>query len=217
MVTILICIIGIIVILILADGLSKYQKNSIEKAMEPLEKIEKEYLDKLKSWCNSNNVVFNENIFSTKEYLFNGLTPGYIWFDNKDFIFCPDSINCGMPININENIVWIKYNNIKYYTKDGSISYTNEITNTGKNISLSGAVIGGLLAGDVGAIVGSRKDMNKLKNNTIRHDDTHTYICYNENEEIKLAVVKGNEFYNTIQQSIPEMEYNYLLYKKNLD
>lgn len=107
------------------------------------------------------------------------------------------------------------YDKIKYYTKDGTISYTNEIINNSKNISISGAVIGGLIAGETGAIIGSRKDMNKIKNVTVKHDETHTYIYFEKYNEIKLADVEGNEFYQHILRLMPEKEYHYILNKHN--
>lgn len=99
------------------------QEKTLAKAKEPIDKRHIEYEEKLKTWCNNNGVVFRENIMQTSEMWVNN-RPGYIWFDNKDFVFCPDAINCGTPINIDEGITFIKYENIKYYSKDGSISYT---------------------------------------------------------------------------------------------
>lgn len=111
--------------------------------------------------------------------------------------------------------MFIKYDNIKYYTKDGTINYTNEIVNNGKNISISGAVVGGLIAGEAGAIIGSRKDMNKIESITVKHDEIHTYIYFEKDNEIRLADIKGNEFYQRILHLIPEKEYYYLLNKVN--
>ena len=44
-----------------------------------------------------------------------------------------------------DNIIFIKYRNLKFYNKDGSVNYTNGVINEGKNISISGAIVGGIL------------------------------------------------------------------------
>lgn len=210
-------ILGVICV-ILYLGVKKLQQidqNMIEKRMEPINTIKKEYEEKLRTWCNKNNIFFKDNITKTNEIWVNQL-PGYIWFDNKSIIFCPDSINCGNPIDIENHIMFIKYDNIKYYTKDGTINYTNEIVDNGKNISISGAVIGGLIAGEAGAIIGSRKDMNKIENVTVKHDGIHTYIYFEKDNEIKLVDIKGDEFYQRILHLMPEKEYHYLLNKNNI-
>lgn len=212
----IIIILGItcLILYFLAKKLGQIDQKTIKKRLEPINSANSEYEKKLHAWCNKNNIIFKENITQTSEILVNQI-PGYIWFSNKDIIFCPDSINCGNPINIEDNIIPIMYDKIKYYTKDGTISYTNEIINNGKNISISGAVIGGLIAGEAGAIIGSRKDMNKIENVTVKHDDTHTYIYFEKYNEIKLVDIEGNEFYQSILRLMPEKEYHYILNKYN--
>lgn len=212
---IIICITLLVAIVILSEKVSKWQESNLEKAREPINKRINEYEQKLKIWCEQNSVTFKERISDWEEIRVNYL-PGYIWFSNKDFVFCPDAINCGNPINIDENIIFIKYENIKHYSKDGTVSYTNEIVNNGKNISISGAVIGGLIAGETGAIIGSKKDMNQIKNVTVTHDSIHTYIYYEDNGEIKLLDIQGKDFYESILHKMPEKEYYYLLNKKNI-
>lgn len=186
----------------------------IEKRMEPINKMNAKYEEKIKIWCDKNNVFFKENITKTGEIWVNQL-PGYIWFSNKDIVFCPDALNCGTEMDVENRIIFIKYDNIKYFTKDGTVSFTNEIINNGKNISVSGAVIGGLIAGETGAIIGSRKDMNKIENETVKHDEIYTYIYFEKDNEVKLVEIKGSESYRRILNLIPEKEYYYLLSKDN--
>lgn len=204
-----------VILYFIAKALGQVDQKVIEKRMEPINKLNNEYEEKLKQWCTENNVIFKENITETEEMWVNQL-PGYIWFSGKDILFCPDSINCGNPINIEDNIIFIKHNSIKYYTKDGTINYTNEIIDDGKNISISGAMVGGIIAGEAGAVIGSRKDMNKIKNVTVEHDGVYTYIYCEKNDEVKLVEIKGNEFYQRILHLMPEKEYHYVLNKNNI-
>ena len=205
----------IIVLLIFANILKELDHKIIEKRMEPINQLNREYERKLKKWCDENHVVFKENVTKSGETWVNQL-PGYILFSDKNIVFCIDSINCGRPIDIESHVLFIKYEDIKYYTKDGSIRYTTEIVDNGKDISVSGAVIGGILAGEAGAIIGSRKDANKTKSVAVRHDEVHTYIYVDKDNEVKLVDVKGNEFYQLIMHRIPEKEYNYLLNQTNI-
>lgn len=212
---IIVCIILLIILYFLTKKLSQRQEITLEEMMEPINKMNNEYEEKLKRWCIENKVTFKENITKTSEIWVNQI-PGYIWFDSKDIIFCPDAINCGIPINIENRIILIKYDKIKYFTKDGTVNYTNKIINNGKNVSISGAVIGEYIAGEAGAIIGSRKDMIKIENVTVKHDDIYTYIYFERDNEIKLAEVKGSEFYQRILHLIPEKEYYYILNKNNI-
>lgn len=188
------------------------------KRMEPINQLNREYERKLKKWCDENNVIFKENVTKlgeeTGETWVNQV-PGYIWFSDKNIVFCPDALNCN-SLDVEGHVLFIKYEDIKYYTKDGSIRYTTEIVDNGKDISVSGAVIGGILAGEAGAIIGSRKDANKPKSVAVRHDEVHTYIYVDKGNEVKLVDVKGNEFYQLIMHQIPEKEYNYLLNQTNI-
>lgn len=204
-----------IILYFFAKKMGQIDQNIIEKRMEPINKMNDKYEEKIKVWCDENNILFKDNITRTSEIWVNQL-PGYIWFSNKDIVFCPDALNCGVEMDVTNNIILIKYDNIKYFTKDGTISYTNEIIDNGKNISVSGAVIGGLIAGEAGAIIGSRKDMNKIENITVKHDEIYTYIYFEKDNEIKLVEIKGSEFYQRILHLIPEKEYYYLLNKNNI-
>lgn len=199
-----------IILLLFAKLMEKLE----QKAMEPINNQRKEYKEKLRMWCEENGVVFKEPSLSSPEIRVNQI-PGYLWFSDKDIVFCPDAINCGgEALDIKGRALLIKYDKIKYFTKDGSISYTNEIVNKGKNISVSGAIIGGVIAGEAGAIIGSRKDMGKIENVTVKHDDVYTYVYFEQNEKIKLAEIKGAEFYQIILRLMPEKEYNYILSEK---
>lgn len=212
---IIICVVLLIILYFIAKKLSQRQQVTLEKMAEPINKMNNEYEEKIKVWCNENDVLFKDNITRTSEIWVNQL-PGYIWFSNKDIVFCPDALNCGTEMNVANSIILIKYDNIKYFTKDGTISYTNEIIDNGKNISVSGAVIGGLIAGEAGVIIGSRKDMNKIENVIVKHDEIYTYIYFERDNEIKLVEIKGNEFYQRILHLMPEKEYYYLLNKNNI-
>lgn len=209
-----------IVILLIIIFYANSNENHNNDELSILHKNENELIEKLKNWCNNNEVTYKENIVKENPSKVNG-TYGYIWIDNKNIIFCPQPPNVPtayVGINKNptdiqqniDNIIFIKYQNIKFYNKDGSVNYTNEVINEGKNISISGAIAGGVLGGEAGAIIGAKKDANNFKNITTTHDNTHCYIYYQDHNDVKLLNVEGIPFYNKILNAIPEKEYNYL-------
>lgn len=187
----------------LAKKIEESNQKAIEKRMEPINKMNNEYEEKVKVWCNNNNVLFKENITKTKEIRVNKRL-GYIWFSNKDIVFCPVASICGTEMDIAGNIIFMEYDKIKYFTKDGTVSYTNEVINDDKKIAVSGRV--------VGEFVRSEIDAPKMKNITVKHDEVHTYIYLEKDNEVKAVEIKGNEFYQNILQLMPEKEYEYILH-----
>lgn len=211
-------ILGIVLILLgivaIRHSISNLNYTNNEISHKTDEIMIPEFESKLKQWCDTNYIILMKNSKFSKHTSINNKN-GNIWISNKDIIFCPDEYYCGNPINISANAIYVKYENIQYYTKDGSIKYTNQVVNNGNNISLSGAIVGGIVAGGVGAIIGSRKDMNQLENITVKHDEVHTYVYYKDNDIIKVLDIEGNDFFQFIIKLIPEKEYYYLLGKQN--
>ena len=194
---------------------SKADAKSKEKHANLLNSIQDERFEKLKAVCvekgvdvPSKNILESENIFLTA---YNGSKTHslhYFWKDGKNLIFCNYDLNCN---EFSEKLLIIPFDEIIFFTKDGNISYSNKIINEGKNISVSGAIVGGLIAGDAGAIIGAGKDANKIQNITVTHDEVHTFIYYNGDDNcIKIVDVKGEKFYTYILQLLPYKEYNYV-------
>lgn len=195
---------------------SKTNSKFIEKQENIINSWQDEWFNNLQIACIEKGIAAPSRSILNKEerwVAYNGgqtHAPGYLWEDGKHIVFCPDALNqCGRPMA--DNLLIIPFNDIVFYTKDGNVSYTNKIINEGKNVSVSGAIVGGLIAGDAGAIIGAGKDANKIKNVTVAHDDIHTFIYYNAgNDCVKIADVKGEKFYTYILQLLPNKEYNYV-------
>lgn len=102
----------------------------------------------------------------------------------------------------------ISIKNIKYFTKEGELHYTTEVTGGGGGgSSVKGAVVGGLIAGGAGAVVGSRNKMNEIRSNTVAHDTRKTVLKYFENGKLK-SMEFGLEYYNAFEELMPDKEYN---------
>ena len=95
----------------------------------------------------------------------------------------------------------IALDHIETYAKDGDIQYTTEVSGGGS--SLSGAVLGGLIAGDAGAIIGSRQSVTTK---TQSHDTRKTIIKFYQNNQLTSLIANGFELYDHLLKTIPEKD-----------
>lgn len=191
---------------------------SVEKENNRLQTEADMYREYLSEYCVKNGYPKPPYLTAMTNETYVNLIPGYIWDNAKYLMFCPDRLNLGEgPLSyekVASKVLAIKLDDIEFYTKDGSVSYTNKVINKGQNISITGAVVGGIVAGGAGAVIGAGKDANKLENVTVTHDKVKTYIYYKINDEVKLAKVEGENFYSYILSKVPEKEYSYILKKQ---
>ncbi|MGF7012299.1 hypothetical protein M2145_001007 [Lachnospiraceae bacterium PF1-21] len=112
---------------------------------------------------------------------------------------------------------------IEYFTTDGDIYTSTNISGGGGVVggsSLKGAVVGGVIAGDVGAVIGSRKEsvIQGVRSNTTVHDEKFLVIKYKDEQGklCELKVTKGYARLNDILKDlIPEKELTYVLKSGN--
>lgn len=97
-----------------------------------------------------------------------------------------------------------KLESIMFFSSEGNVQYTEKISGGGANIK--GAVIGGIVGGEAGAIVGGRQSVTS---STMTHDDRYTLLKLT-NEEVHLPF----EIYEFLTKLIPEKEYKYLQAKQ---
>lgn len=95
----------------------------------------------------------------------------------------------------------IAYDDIVFFTKEGDVTYTTEVSGggiSGGGSSLTGAIVGGAVAGSTGAIIGSRKEITStpIESRTVQHDDTSTRIRYKVGEQYKERTFDGFEVYD---------------------
>ena len=99
----------------------------------------------------------------------------------------------------------IQIDKIHYYSSEGDVSYVTEVTGGGS--SLRGAILGGMLAGEVGAIIGSR---GTVTSSTREIDNRKVILVY----EYKGKLVKeklDNEYSVVFDKLIPEKDINYVM------
>ena len=117
----------------------------------------------------------------------------------------------------------IPLDHIEYFAKDGEKYTTQEISGGGGTVggySLTGAVVGGVIAGGAGAIIGSRKkgEIAPITTKTTMHDETFCFIKYRTNDNQLCEVYSSDTevFYEALKRVIPEKEYSYVISKSQV-
>ena len=73
--------------------------------------------------------------------------------------------------------------------------------------SLGGAVIGGVFAGEAGAVIGSRKEIVPIKSELVTHDTREMFLNYYD-EGIKRSIFFNYNDYGAFEEIIPQKAYN---------
>lgn len=103
---------------------------------------------------------------------------------------------------------------IKYFAKEGDLQYQTKISGGGGGGSkLKGAVIGGVLAGDAGAVIGSRNKIEAIKSETITLDTRNTILKYFTNGSLT-SKSYAMQLFDIFEELIPDKEYNIVVSKE---
>lgn len=100
----------------------------------------------------------------------------------------------------------ISVSDIQCFSAEGDVQYTTRISGGGGGSTITGAIVGGLLAGEAGAIVGSRKKVNEIKSESITHDSRNTLIRYYRENELLTISYDGFDVYNYLLKKMPEKD-----------
>lgn len=105
-------------------------------------------------------------------------------------------------------ILKIPIEQIEYFCREGDKQYTTEVTGGGGGgSSLSGAIVGGLIAGGAGAVIGSRKEVNPISSSVKVHDTSKSFILYrNSNDELTTMEFDTHDVYNYLLRKIPQKD-----------
>ncbi len=102
----------------------------------------------------------------------------------------------------------IPVQNIAYYKVTGSKQYIADVHGGGSNIK--GAVVGSVLAGEVGAIVGSRTE---IKTNVKEKDDRRLFIYFTEDNEVhseEIITEQIDSILDLLRSWMPQKDYEYI-------
>ena len=170
----------IIIVGVVFIGVASMSNNESDKENDYINR----YFEELKRSCKDADITFVEPsyrqsyanykytyIFQNEVVVENGsskISPAYYWVDSQKNKLCFVGTQKALTIPLEK---------IEMYTKDGSVSYISKVKNTGKDISLSGAVVGGIIAGSAGMAVGATKDRHHIDTEVEQVDERVVYIC----------------------------------------
>lgn len=168
-------------------------------------------------WKNDNNLCITVSFSYNEDMLQNSMRSmwAYNAINNKSI----DEFKQYMKEQIPLYYISIPIENILYFMSSGEKYVTTNVYGGGGTVggsSTKGAIAGGILAGNTGAVIGSRKEtvINSVRSETQIHDEKMTILKYrNKSGELKDIIAKhGHEmFYNVLKDMIPEKEYAYCL------
>ncbi len=219
-------LLGIMVILLLisavgfgiAGGIDKIQSNSADK-------IRDDFLVDIQNVCNKSGIKYQEptgfkvplgdNMGYKYDYVNEvafdtsgkALEPALYWIDKSTNELCFVGRHDSFKVNIND---------IEMHTFDGEIKYVPVVKNTGKDVSISGALVGGVVAGSAGMIVGATKDRNHTETEVKEIDQRNVYVYFRDGDAVKTFHVTKSFFNDSfnfgdfIKRELPEKSDVYL-------
>lgn len=98
---------------------------------------------------------------------------------------------------------------IVMFRAEGSVSTSTEVSG---GVNLSGAIMGGILAGDAGAIIGSHAGTN-IQSKTVKHDNRKLYLYCRENGQVRIRQIVCLDFdaaLAALKRLIPQKDEAYL-------
>ena len=127
-------------------------------------------------------------------------------FVRKDLRYSTNKI-CKVSILVDE---------ILYYKSEGMLRYEQQLSGGGgMGINYGGAVIGGLLFGEAGAMIGSRKNeqIQNIESKTVTHDTRILTLAIKRNNAVyQVGFSIGSEM--AFDWLIPEKQYDYVIQKR---
>lgn len=214
--------IGCIIVFIVCMGLVKLIDNSQERTAE---KNKEKFFSEIKAVCMRDKIEYQEPK-SIKLTLPNNAGYRYEYTNMVAFVSSGEWINPAIYWISQNQLFFVGRNKsfkvnldrIEMYTSKGSVKYVSKVNNEGKKVSLSGAVVGGIVAGPAGMIIGATKDRNNITTDMEEKDDRKVYIYYRaNNNEIKMFNVEKSfwgEYFNFdefIKRELPTKSDEYLV------
>lgn len=143
----------------------------------------------------------------TKKGTVFGLPAGkvYLWKKENQLLFFPFSPSNSIPIKLSS----IPIKNVEYFKISGEVYRETKISGGGGGgTSVKGAIVGSVIAGDTGAIIGSRKKVDSIKSELITHDERKTLFNYFDGDKERRSLYFRSKDYSSFNDLIPEKEFN---------
>lgn len=210
----------VIIIFVIAVYPNKTNKrdsrHSATESMNKLNEIRRSYDEIKKDW----NVPENCDFITIKGASHKSsikLHKGdyYLWKDKADLCFFElepiiDDVISGRLKKY--EITRLPIRNIDNYNMEGELHCETRISGGGGGgYSLTGAVVGGIIAGGVGAVIGSRKKTDPIVSKTITYDDRICYLNYFDNSGVIQSLYLIMENMKILKRIIPKKNYDFVM------
>lgn len=191
----------------LSDILDFYEHIPSTFEMEKLFNVKKNiitfYKNDHKSLMNDNSLSYQQKQEKIQNWFINGnvIRPNM----RKYLLSLPDE----------DKFISILLSSIQYYRVIGDIRYQTDITGGGGGgTSIGGAIVGGMIAGETGAIIGSRKKVEAIRSETTQIDDRYIELVFLDNSGFKQIMKFDYQAFDVFEELIPDKEYTIVQEKK---
>lgn len=132
----------------------------------------------------------------------------HVWKSENELKFFPNSPRKSDSIYKTQMVITtLPFDRIDRFEKTGELFRETKISGGGGGgSSLTGAIVGGAIAGDAGAVIGSRKKVNPVTSQLITHDSRETAFFYFSEKNQRHTWFFNLDAYNVFSELIPEKE-----------
>lgn len=104
----------------------------------------------------------------------------------------------------------IRKSDIEYYRMCGDKRAETKVQTGNTGVNVKGAIVGGIIAGEAGAVIGSQHNRNNVFSTTQHFDDRYVELLYKNSgvtNKLKLSVTA----YTYLEDWYPDKEYGYVI------
>ena len=162
---------------------------------------------------NATPINCNKNLYWIKDNTFYSIIPYDVYIKGIEVELTQkkyDVVYNSIRPDISFTYDKIPVEDIKYFTKEGDIHLNTVVSGGNDGPSISGAVIGGVLAGGAGAIIGSQINNKEIKSEIVENDVRKTILKYYRDGNL-VSKEYDYQVFNVFEELIPDKEYNIVI------
>lgn len=115
------------------------------------------------------------------------------------------------PIQCDDiHLISIPFDSIEYYNVTGEKRTETKVQSKNTGVNVKGAIIGGSIAGDAGAVLGGMHNKNTIDSKTKQVDERTVDVLYKAQGQVKKLKL-GISAYSLFEEWIPAKEYSYYI------
>ncbi len=206
-------IIATSVIVVGCIGIKVQNINEENRVVENMNQFQCEYDDYLEKLgivkCDTQVTLIDKN-----QYDFESHIPQYLWITDGSFNMFPmskyykenqTSASCKPDVSILK-LISISVDSILYFEEVGELRKHTKVS--GGGTSLKGALVGYAIAGDIGALIGSR---SSIETEIVSEDDRRIELIYKNQDENICNLEFTHDAYHVLKKLIPSKEFRRII------